>query len=70
MIQAIFDYMDAKGIRYSWLAKQLDISTSRLSRIKKGERPAPKGFVASALTVLGIDLLGHGENNVKDEEAP
>ena len=57
----LFDYLERRGVKQTWLAAQLRMTKQRLYRIRIGDLPAPEGFLDIACAVLGIsvdDLTG------------
>ena len=53
-LRPLFDYLQQRGIRQTWLAARLGITPQRLSQIKSGILPTPEGFVEIACAELGI----------------
>lgn len=49
----VFEYLDARGVKARWLADQLGVHESVVSRIRHGRRPVPSWFVERVPDVLG-----------------
>ena len=52
----LFAMMDAQGRRDGWLAEQVGVSKSLVSRIRSGERFADERFAERAARVLQVPL--------------
>jgi transcriptional regulator with XRE-family HTH domain len=48
--------MEAKGIKFTWLAKETGYSRHYIWAIREGKRPATKGFAERASRALGVPL--------------
>lgn len=46
----------ARGIRFTWLCRQLGIGAWTFSRIEGGTQPAPAGFYERAAAILGVPV--------------
>lgn len=53
----LFAYLDARGIRQTWLADKLGISPQYLTEIKAGRKPMPATMPALAAEALGVDIV-------------
>lgn len=53
-VAIIFERMDEKGIRYTWLADKLGVHRSVLTHMKHGRRQMPAEMVAEAFELLDI----------------
>lgn len=52
----VFEYMESKGIRQQWLADQLGVHKSLLSKYKSGERVPPADLVIRAARLFGLHV--------------
>ena len=53
-LRPLFEYMEARGIKQTWLARRVGKSPAYLWKVKEGLIPTPEGFVEVACTALGI----------------
>ena len=48
--------MDAQGRRVSWLADQLDVGETHVSKVLNGHAPLAEKFALKAARVLGVPV--------------
>ena len=53
-LRPLFEYMESRGIRQTWLARRIGKSPQYLWKVKEGLIPTPAGFVDVACAELGI----------------
>lgn len=53
----LFAFIENRGIRQDWLAKQLGISPQYLTHIKVGRRPVPDWLPEKAAAALGVPVF-------------
>jgi len=52
------ELIDARGLRYEWVARQVGLTPDRFAHIIDGRRPAPEpteAFYVRLAKVLGVD---------------
>jgi hypothetical protein len=47
---------DARGIKHSWLAKQVGLSRFEFSHIEANRRTAPDGYYETIARILGVPI--------------
>lgn len=53
-MQLVFETLQARGIRQTWLAEQLGIKPWTLTRYKTGHTPVPDRIVRRSCELLGL----------------
>ena len=69
----IRDLLRAKGLRFGWVAEQMGISPSMLTRLLAGERrwtPEHRQAIARALDMPEESLFFRCEDRSADDKAP
>ncbi len=52
----LFEYMNSRGMKRSWLAKQLGISPTRLGYYERGINRPPAWLMQRACEIVGVDF--------------
>ena len=53
-MQLVFDTLEARGIRQTWLAEQLGVKAWTVTRWKTGHTPVPDHIVRRSCELLGL----------------
>lgn len=68
--EKLFRFIDGQGRRYDWLAEQLGVDQSYVSKLKSGDRRVTEQIARELSKLIGIPLSEFTADNDPLEVAP